>query len=297
MPSADSGAVPVESMLTVQQAADQLGVHYMTMYKYVRTGRLPGSRVGGGWRIDPSDLDSLTSSAVNRRRGRSPKGTRPWTKRFEKPLVAGDEAAAWSVVQDALSSGVNPDEFYLTVLIPTMKSIGKLWESGELSVAEEHQASAIAHRIVGRMGPQFVRRGRKRGHVVLGAPPGDDHSLPIAIFADLLRARHFRVSDLGANVPIESFVDFVAKLPDVTAVGVGVTMPGNEDNVRALLVALRKASQAPVTVGGLAIPSASVAGGLGADAWSGDDERGRSLFDEIAEHGTVPEQRRLLGGS
>jgi excisionase family DNA binding protein len=293
MVNTDGAASLNGSPLTLQQAADELGVHYMTVYKYVRTGRLPGTKSGGEWRIDPVELKALKTSAAPKRRGRSPTWERLWPKRFEQQLISGDEASAWTVVQDALSSGVDPVEFHLTVLIPTMKSIGHRWESGELSIAAEHQASAIAQRIVGRMGPRFAQRGRKRGHIVVGAPPGDSHGLPSAIFADLLRGRHFQVSDLGANVPIDSFVEFVSEVPDVTAVGIGVTTRHNEDRVRSLVGALKESIEAPVTIGGSAVPSAEVASALGADAWTGDGENGLSLFDEIARIGAVPEQRRL----
>ena len=34
-----------ESRLTLQEAADRLGVHYMTAYRYVRTGRLERFKV------------------------------------------------------------------------------------------------------------------------------------------------------------------------------------------------------------------------------------------------------------
>ncbi len=78
--------------LTLQQAADQLGVHYMTAYRYVRTGRLPAVRQGGAWRINPTDLDRVrplptrgrpTSNQANAR-------ARP-AGGFEARLVAGDE--------------------------------------------------------------------------------------------------------------------------------------------------------------------------------------------------------------
>ena len=45
--------------LTLLQAADKLGVHYMTVYRYVRTGKLPATRVGGAWQVDPDDLARL----------------------------------------------------------------------------------------------------------------------------------------------------------------------------------------------------------------------------------------------
>ena len=31
--------------ISLQEAADQLGVHYMTVYRYVRHGRLPARKV------------------------------------------------------------------------------------------------------------------------------------------------------------------------------------------------------------------------------------------------------------
>lgn len=283
-----------EPAMTLQQAADKLGVHYMTVYKYVRTGRLPGTQEGGEWRIDPSDLAMLSKSNGKRRRGRAPRGTTSRPKQFEQQLLAGDEAGAWTVVQDALSSGVEAEEVHLAVLIPAMQSIGALWEAGGITVAEEHRASAIAQRIVGRMGPQFSRRGRKRGHIVVGAPPGDRHSMPISIFGDLLRARHFRVSELGANVPVDSFVEFVDGLPDLVAIGIGATTLNNEENLLALVGALKQASTAPVVVGGNAIVSADYAASVGADAWTGDSAQGLELFDKIARLGHVP--RRLALG-
>ena len=37
--------------VTLHEAAKRLGVHYMTAYRYVRTGRLPAERDGAHWLI------------------------------------------------------------------------------------------------------------------------------------------------------------------------------------------------------------------------------------------------------
>ena len=42
---AEKGGGSREPDLTLQEAADLLGVHYMTAYRYVRTGRLPARTV------------------------------------------------------------------------------------------------------------------------------------------------------------------------------------------------------------------------------------------------------------
>ena len=123
----------------------------------------------------------------------------------------GDEAGAWSVIENAMGAGMAIEEVYLDLLTPALRSVGDRWESGEITVADEHVASAVTLRLIGRLGPQFSRRGRKRGTVVVAAPAGETHSLPIALFADLLRGRGFRVLDLGGDVPADSLASIVAE--------------------------------------------------------------------------------------
>ena len=51
-------------MLTLNEAAERLDLHYMTVYKYVRSGKLPAKKSGGSWEISVSDLDAM--SAIER---------------------------------------------------------------------------------------------------------------------------------------------------------------------------------------------------------------------------------------
>ena len=57
--TAEKGGGSREPDLTLQEAADLLGVHYMTAYRYVRTGRLPGTRVGAHWQVQDLYFDVL----------------------------------------------------------------------------------------------------------------------------------------------------------------------------------------------------------------------------------------------
>src|SRR3984957_19994084 len=45
--------------LTLQEAASQLGLHYMTVYRYVRTGKLPATQEGMSWRVRVQDVKAL----------------------------------------------------------------------------------------------------------------------------------------------------------------------------------------------------------------------------------------------
>lgn len=263
--------------ISLQEAARRLGVHYMTAYRYVRTGRLAASRDGGQWLVDPRDLSQLRDPETR------PGSSRPRSDRaatLATRMAAGDEAGAWHVIEEALSSGMNPADVHLDLLVPALRGLGDGWASGTVTVAEEHRASAVALRVIGRLGPRFARRGRKRGAVIIGAPAGDQHSLPGAIVADLLRGEGFEVLDIGANAPGVSFAETAQHAARLVAVIIGVTAPGRDGAIRSAIRALRRGGvAAAVLVGGAAISGADHALSLGADGWTGPD--GRSVITAV----------------
>ena len=74
-------------------------------------------------------------------------------------------------------------------------------------MAEEHGATASAQRIIGRLGPRSAARDEGRGTIVIGAPSGESHSLPVAIAADVVRSHSINVVELGADTPAASFAE------------------------------------------------------------------------------------------
>jgi excisionase family DNA binding protein len=46
-------------ILTVEQAADYLGVSRVTVNKMLKAGKLPGAKIGRAWRIRRADLDKV----------------------------------------------------------------------------------------------------------------------------------------------------------------------------------------------------------------------------------------------
>jgi|GEM_PF-97821 len=277
-----------DTTLTLAEAADVLGVHYMTAYRYVRTGRLTASKVGGEWRVPSAAVAQLVPGVSpeqhatvgpvsTARSGRTGPARSRFRVRLEDRMVAGDEAGAWAVVEAAQAGGADPADLYLDLLVPALRSLGDRWEAGALSIADEHRASVVALRLIGRLGPRFARRGRKRGTVVIGAPAGERHAIPVAVVGDLLRQVGFEVVDLGPDTPPASFVEAVA-LASATgrlvAVLIGVTVPAGLEAARSTVEALAVWSEGPgdpvpVLVGGAAVHGAAVAAGFGSSAYTG----------------------------
>lgn len=195
-----------------------------------------------------SDVEALrnpppTTAAPKRRRT-------DYASRLEERLLAGDESGAWAVIEGAMSSGMEANAVYRELLAPAMVSVGERWANDEIDVSQEHLASAVVLRLIGRLGPRFARRGRKKGTVVLAGPAGEHHGIPLAMVGDLLRSRGYDVADLGPDVPPQSLARAVASMPRVVAIGLCATSPGLTAALKAAIAAAREVSDAPIVIGG-----------------------------------------------
>jgi len=280
-----------DDKLTLQEAADLLGVHYMTAYRYVRTGRLNGTRAGAHWIVRRSDLDKLAPAASAgrpkpHRTARAPK--KGYAQQLATLLVQADEAEAWRVIQGALTTAYEPEGLYFDVLSAAMRLVGDGWAEGRLDVADEHRATVLMYRLVGRLGPLFVRRGPTRGTVVLGAPAGDAHGLPTALIADPLRGRRFAIIDLGANTPTASWVETIDETNRLVGVGIVVSTDVAVAVITDTIAAIRERSDAPVVLGGVAIRDEAHAQSLGADAWTQSGRGAVEYFDTSVTRPTAP---------
>ncbi len=274
--------------LTLQEAADELGVHYMTAYRYVRLGLLVAHRNGRAWVVERDDLELFRAEreapAEEADDAGRPKRHADWARRLERRLLAGDRQGAMGVLEASLAAGSDPVDVYVDVVAPAMEAIGSGWEAGEVDVAVEHRASVIISQTLAVLGNRFARRGVSRGVVVVGAAPNEQHALPVRIVADVIRLAGFEVQDLGADVPALSFGKAVAGVDRLLAVGISATMPGNEDAVRATIEAVRDAAAVPVFVGGRALPDRASAEAIGADHWAPDARAVVGVLDAISTH-------------
>ena len=252
----------------LREVAERQGLHYMTVYRHVRTGQLPAVLEGAKWTVDVADLAKVRPTTTPSKKRRISHIDRAF--RLKDRMVVGDNIGSWAVVEEAMSSGMEPTSIYVELLIPALERIGNEWSSGGITVAEEHRASVVAMRIIGRIGPRFTRPGRSRGSVILGAPPGEQHGIPVLILADLLRNAGFDPLDLGANTPSQSFVETATNSDRLVAILISATTSGNDLAVSEVIRALKSARiSVPILVGGRAIVDNEHARRLGASGWTG----------------------------
>jgi len=216
--------------IDLQTAADRLGVHYQTAYRWVRSGQLKADLVQGHYLIDPADVTAL---AEQRSRPRPPRvrrprlGFGPLGEQMFELLVDGDEREVGKLVGGLLAGGVPLTSVVQEVVVPALRRIGAEWDAGRLTIWAEHRASAIVERILGEHQPR--PRGRRRGTAVVAALSGDRHGLPTSMAAAALREDNWKVDHLGADVPPDEVIAFCERNPvDIAVLTVTATATRDE---------------------------------------------------------------------
>lgn len=97
------------------------------------------------------------------------------------------------------------------VFFPVLRTIGDLWAAGQISVAQEHYASAIlrAHlaAVLLSIGPESTQAP----HAACTTFVGDDHEMGALALSIQLSLSGYRVSYLGPNLPGREIVGFWEK--------------------------------------------------------------------------------------
>jgi excisionase family DNA binding protein len=195
-----------EASLNLKQVARELGVHYMTAYRYVRQGQLPAWRAGSVWMVERGDLDDFRAAGAPAPTAR---GEAPHVERLARHLAAGDEVAAWTVVRQALAGGLDLADAHLDLLLGARREA-----HAEAAGFGGALVEPVVVRLVGRLGPAAARPGRARGVVAVVDPLGRRRDPAGAIVANLLRHRGWRVLEVLGDAPPGLAADRVVALPD-----------------------------------------------------------------------------------
>ena len=146
---------------------------------------------------------------------------------FLDALLRGSARGAEDAVRAALASGMGPSAVHVKVVAPAMRTIGELWARDEITVADEHLATAITYRALNVIsaaggGPPEPTRQR----IMLAALEEERHVVGLQMVGDALTAAGFEVMALGADVPLDALLAAVARYAPAV-LGLSVTMPAD----------------------------------------------------------------------
>jgi DNA-binding transcriptional MerR regulator len=190
-------------------------------------------------------------------------GVAELSRSLRAALDALDEPAAQAVL-DRLLSELSLATVLRDVVVPYLGELGRRWQDGSASVAQEHFASFV---IRGRLAGLARGWGSGRGpRAVLACPPLELHDLALMVFGIMLNRQGWRIDYLGTSTPI----DELARAADTTHPDLVVLAASTADVLEPLRDELAGlAARVPLALAG-AGASAELAGAVGARHLTGD---------------------------
>lgn len=145
---------------------------------------------------------------------------------FLNYLLNGNYKGCLAYPQKYVSTEKDLLDYYMDIIQPTMYELGHLWQTGKISIAEEHLATAIVTRL---MLVQYMKLSSvvpSKGKAIITAAPNEFHEIGARMAADLLELDGWDVAYLGANTPVDDLVELV-KSERPVFIGISVVIPFN----------------------------------------------------------------------
>lgn len=170
---------------------------------------------------------------------------------YLRALLATDRRTATRLVLDALDSGVGIQQLYLEVFQPCQFEIGRQWQRGAISVAEEHFCTAVTQSIMAHIYErQVVFESPRNGRcAVVFAVGGELHELGPRMLADFFELSGWDTLYFGASNPASS-VARLAREKRADVVGLSATMTFHLSSLHAAIRELRARGAVRIMVGG-----------------------------------------------
>ncbi|MHC4219787.1 MAG: cobalamin B12-binding domain-containing protein, partial [Planctomycetota bacterium] len=146
------------------------------------------------------------------------------------------------VICDAADAGTPVQEIYSGALQPAQIEIGRMWHRGEITVADEHFATATSEHVMSLLRPRFARAAPRDQRVLATAVSGDLHALGIRMVAEFLEMDGWDVIYLGANMPGVDLIRALAVM-NVDLLALSATSFLNLRGVGELIEAIRGTSE------------------------------------------------------
>jgi 5-methyltetrahydrofolate--homocysteine methyltransferase len=124
----------------------------------------------------------------------------------------GNSDSVRMLVERALSQDMSAEEILHGGLVGGMNTVSEKFKNNEIFIPEVLISAKAMSGGLEILKPLLAEANVKsKGKVVIGTVKGDLHDIGKNIVAMLLRGAGFDVVDLGADVPLEKFVEFVKK--------------------------------------------------------------------------------------
>lgn len=199
--------------------------------------------------------------------------------------MEGDSRSAIERVLAAIDEGMELTEVYTEVLLPVQKELGRMWQAGELSIAQEHLVTSTTQTLTAVLSFRTQAPEPRGLKALVAGVSGDVHDTALRAFSNLLESQGWQVICLGCDVP-DTEIAAAADYFGVDLMMLSATLPQHLQAVEKTIAAVKQLEdrRIPVMVGGLAyLGTGDLWQRQGADGHAGSFEDALELAVRLAE--------------
>lgn len=157
---------------------------------------------------------------------------------FQNNLVSGNYEECTEFVRTILNEDVDIKQLYDEILKKSLYNIGEMWETGKITVATEHLASAIVETILSDVYFKIITQNKINKTAVLACTENEFHQIGIKMVSDIFEQNGWHVNFSGANTTTEELIAVIGSVqPDVLAISLSI--PFNLPTLEKMLIRIR----------------------------------------------------------
>jgi MerR family transcriptional regulator, light-induced transcriptional regulator len=201
---------------------------------------------------------------------------------FRVALLSGNISKCIEISDGFIKTQDDIPAFYHYIIQPAMYDVGIMWEKDDISVAQEHLASAVVTRLLATITTRNLRTEKTKGKLLITSSPNEFHQIGAWMLSDVFELAGWDVRFLGADTPKEELFKLVKDfMPDVLAVS--VTMPFNVDKAAEIISEIKndeEFKELKIIVGGRVFnDNPELWKKIGADGFASDPVRAKELVE------------------
>lgn len=170
---------------------------------------------------------------------------------YLKLVLGMNRNGALALVQELVARGISVKDIYLQLFQPVQREIGRLWQMNQISVAQEHYATAVTQLAMSQLYPLIFSSDRVGFRLVATSVGNELHEIGIRMVADFFEMAGWDTYYLGANTPIESVIRTI-QTQNADVVALSVTLSSQMSRVWDMIRDIRTKAdpQVKILVGG-----------------------------------------------
>lgn len=182
-------------------------------------------------------------------------------------LIGGDPHGAREALERELADGAPVARVCMSVIAPALHEVGRLWQVGRVTVAQEHVATAITRAQLAWLLPLLPAKPPTTRRLMLSVTPGEGHFVGVHLLGAMARADGWQVTVEESPASWDAIIRLAAaRRPDV--VGLSTALPGHLRAVRDVSDTLRLLFPRPFVL-------------LGGGAYAGDERLARKVGADL----------------